>query len=69
LAERIDAHRKAALARGEKVGRTVMYNVIDRLCSGEALTKAEREIHELGACGTLRDLHESGHCWRRMSSG
>ncbi len=58
LAERIDAHRKAALARGEKVGMTVMYNVVDRLRSGEALTKAEREVHELAACGTLRDLHD-----------
>ena len=57
LAERIDLHRKAALARGEKVGMTVMYNVVDRLRSGEALSKAEREVHELAACGTLRDLH------------
>ena len=37
---------------------TVMYNVVDRLRSGEALTKAEREVHELAACGTLRDLHD-----------
>jgi hypothetical protein len=58
LAERIDIHRKAALARGEKVGMTIMYNVVDRLRSGEALTKAEREVHELAACGTLRDLHD-----------
>jgi hypothetical protein len=58
LAERIDIHRKAALARGEKVGMTVMYNVVDRLRSGEPLTKAEREVHELAACGTLRDLHD-----------
>jgi hypothetical protein len=58
LAERIDAHRKAALTRGEKVGMTIMYNVVDRLRSGEALSKAEREVHELAACGTLRDLHD-----------
>ena len=55
---RIDTHRKAALARGNKVGMTIMYNVVDRLRSGEALTKAEREVHELAACGTLRDLHD-----------
>ncbi|MFS8069823.1 MAG: type IIL restriction-modification enzyme MmeI, partial [Byssovorax sp.] len=58
LAEQIDAHRRAALARDEKIGMTLMYNVIDRLRSGEALTKAEREVHELAACGTLRDLHD-----------
>lgn len=37
---------------------TIMYNVVDRLRSGEALTKAEREVHKLAACGTLRDLHD-----------
>jgi hypothetical protein len=37
---------------------TIMYNVVDRLRSGEALSKAEREVHELAACGTLRDLHD-----------
>ena len=58
VAEQLDAHRKAALTRGEKIGMTLMYNVIDRLRSGEALTKAEREVHELAACGTLRDLHD-----------
>jgi hypothetical protein len=58
LAEKIDAHRKAALARSDKVGMTVMYNVVDRLRAGTALSKAEREVHQLAACGTLRDLHD-----------
>jgi hypothetical protein len=58
LAEQIDAHRKKALARGEKLGMTILYNVLDRLRSGESLTEAEREVHELAACGTLRDLHD-----------
>jgi hypothetical protein len=55
---RIDAHRKAAIARSDKVGMTSMYNVVDRLRAGTALTKAEREVHQLAACGTLRDLHD-----------
>jgi hypothetical protein len=59
VAERIDRHRKAALARSEEVGRTTLYNVVDRLRSGEALSKAEREVHELSACGTPRDLHDA----------
>jgi hypothetical protein len=58
VAERIEAHRKGALARSEKVGMTLMYNVLDRLRSGEPLSKTEREVHELAACGTLRDLHD-----------
>jgi hypothetical protein len=58
LAERIDAHREAALARDERVGMTMMYNVVDRLRSGAPLSDEEREVHELAACGTLRDLHD-----------
>ncbi len=57
-AEQLDAHRKAALARDEKVTMTGMYNVVEKLRSGEPLTKKEREIHELAACGVLRDLHD-----------
>jgi hypothetical protein len=58
LAERLDAHRKAAIARGDKVGMTAMYNVVDKLRAGTYLTAAERAVHELAACGTLRDLHD-----------
>jgi hypothetical protein len=57
-AEQLDAHRKAALARSEKVTMTGMYNVVEKLRSGEPLTKKEREVHELAACGVLRDLHD-----------
>ncbi len=58
VAERIDAHRKAALARGDKVGMTVMYNVVEKLRLHAYLTGPERAVHELAACGTLRDLHD-----------
>jgi hypothetical protein len=58
VGEAIDAHRKAALARSKKVGMTVLYNVVDRLRAGAPLSKVEREVHELSACGTLRDLHD-----------
>jgi hypothetical protein len=58
LRERDVVRQPAALARGNKVSMTIMYNVVDRPRSGEALTKAEREVHDLAACGTLRDLHD-----------
>ncbi len=37
---------------------TGMYNVVEKLRSGEALTPKERAIHEIAACGVLRDMHD-----------
>jgi hypothetical protein len=58
VARRLDEHREAALTRDERVTMTGMYNVVEKLHSGEALTAKEREIHEIAACGVLRDLHD-----------
>jgi len=58
LAERIGGHRDAALARDVRITMTKIYNVIEKLRTGEPLTPAERTIHELAACGILRDLHD-----------
>ncbi|MDO8500790.1 MAG: hypothetical protein Q7S20_03015 [Gemmatimonadaceae bacterium] len=57
VAERLDAHRKAAIARDERVTMTGMYNVVAKLRSGARLTPKERAIHEIAACGVLRDIH------------
>jgi hypothetical protein len=35
-----------------------MYNVVEKLRSGEKLTDKERAVHEIAACGVLRDLHD-----------
>jgi hypothetical protein len=59
VAERLDRHRKDALARDERVTMTGMYNVVEKLRSGEVLTTKEREVHEIAACGVLRDFHDS----------
>jgi hypothetical protein len=58
VAERLDEHRKAALARDKRVTMTGMYNVVEKLRSGEALTTKERDVHQIAACGVLRDLHD-----------
>lgn len=58
VSEKIYAHREAALTRSEKVGMTIMYNIVDKLGSGAELSKGEREAHQSAACGTLRDLHD-----------
>jgi hypothetical protein len=59
IAEELDRHRKEALARDERVTMTGMYNVLEKLRSGEALTEKEREIHELAACGVLAEYHDA----------
>ncbi|HMU62836.1 MAG TPA: hypothetical protein PKA66_13700, partial [Gemmatimonadales bacterium] len=53
LAERLDQHRKDAIARDERVTMTGMYNVVEKLRSGGKLTPKERAIHEIAACGVL----------------
>lgn len=58
VAERLDQHRKDAFARDERVTMTGMYNVVAKLRSGEKLTDKERAVHEIAACGVLRDLHD-----------
>jgi hypothetical protein len=57
-ADSLDAHRKSALTRDPRVTMTGMYNVVEKLRAGAALTPKERTIHELAACGVLRDLHD-----------
>jgi hypothetical protein len=58
LAEKLDQHRKDAIARDERVTMTGMYNVVEKLRSGEALTPKERAIHGVAACGILKDMHD-----------
>lgn len=58
IAEQLDRHRTDALARDESVTMTGMYNVVEKLRSGEALTIKERAIHEIAACGVLKDIHD-----------
>jgi hypothetical protein len=57
-AEQLDLLRWAAVQRDERVTITGMYNVMDKLRDGVALTPKERAIHEAAACGVLRDLHD-----------
>ena len=37
---------------------TGVYNVVAKLRSGEPLEEAEQAVHDLAACGVLRDLHD-----------
>jgi hypothetical protein len=58
LAEQLDAHRKARQAAFESVTLTGLYNVLDKLRRGEALSPKEKVLHEQGLVSVLRSLHD-----------
>ena len=61
LAEQINAHRKKQLAVNAYdagVTLTGLYNVLEKLRSGETLTAKDKTLHEHGLVGVLRSLHD-----------
>ncbi|QDW67829.1 class I SAM-dependent DNA methyltransferase [Luteimonas granuli] len=58
LAEELDAHRKRQQSAHPGLTLTGMYNVLDKLRSGEVLTAKERTIREQGLVSVLRQLHD-----------
>jgi hypothetical protein len=58
LAEQIDLHRKHQQQEYPDLTLTGMYNVLEKLRSGEALNQKERLIHNNGLVSVLRDMHD-----------
>lgn len=58
LAEQLDAHRKRQQAAHAAVTLTGLYNVLDKLRRGEALTPKDKLLHEQGLVGVLQSLHD-----------
>ena len=58
LAEELDAHRKRAQADHPHLTLTLLYNVLDAIRSGRALTPAERDVLDAGQVAVLRHLHD-----------
>lgn len=58
LAEHLDTHRKRQQAAHPGLTLTGMYNVLEKLRSGEALSAKERAIHDQGLVSVLRQLHD-----------
>ncbi|GAB6389993.1 hypothetical protein STUTZSP0542_35320 [Stutzerimonas marianensis] len=58
LAERLDAHRKRQQTQHPELTLTGMYNVLEKLRSGEALNAKDKAIHEQGLVSMLRELHD-----------
>jgi hypothetical protein len=57
LAESLDAHRKRAQAE-HGLGLTTIYNVLEKLRAGAALTAKEKLVHDQALVSTLRLLHD-----------
>jgi hypothetical protein len=58
LAEHIDAHRKRQQATHTGLTLTGMYNVLEALREGRALTAKEKTLHEQGLVSVLKELHD-----------
>ena len=58
LGEQLDAHRKAQQKAHPKLTLTAMYNVLEKLRSGERIERRDRETYDQGLIGILRDLHD-----------
>ncbi|HOZ50167.1 MAG TPA: class I SAM-dependent DNA methyltransferase [Candidatus Hydrogenedentes bacterium] len=58
LGEALDAHRKRQQAQYPNLTMTGMYNVLEKLRSGEALSAKEHAIHEQGLVSVLKELHD-----------
>jgi hypothetical protein len=58
LGERLDAHRKRQQEQHPGLTLTGMYNVLEKLRSGEALTAKDKQIHDQGLVTLLKQLHD-----------
>lgn len=58
VAEALDAHRKARLAAHPQLTLTALYNCLEALRAGRALSEAERDIHDAGQVSILREWHD-----------
>nr|WP_293367940.1 hypothetical protein [Nevskia sp.] len=58
LGEAIDAHRERQQAAHPGLTLTGMYNVLEQLRRGVALTHKEKLIHEQGLVSVLASLHD-----------
>ncbi len=57
LAEELDAHRKHAQQK-HKLGLTGIYNVLEKLRAGSALTAKDKAVNDAALVSTLKQLHD-----------
>jgi hypothetical protein len=58
LGERLDAHRKRQQAQYPDLTLTGIYNVLQKIRSGEALNAKDKVIHEQGLVSVLKQIHD-----------
>jgi len=58
-AEELDALRKRMLAAHEDLTLTKLYNVLEALREGRALTEVERDMHDRGLVTLIRQHHDA----------
>jgi hypothetical protein len=58
LGERLDAHRKRQQELHADLTLTGIYNVLEKLRSGEALTAKDKETHDKGLITILKQIHD-----------
>lgn len=58
-AEALDTLRKRVLAEQDDLTLTKLYNVLEALRSGNALTALERDLHDRGLVTLLRERHDT----------
>jgi hypothetical protein len=58
LGERLDAHRKRQQEQHPDLTLTGIYNVLEKLRTGEALTAKDKTIHDQGLVTLLKQLHD-----------
>ncbi len=58
LGERLDAHRKRQLEQHPELTLTGLYNVLEKLRSGDALNAKEKTLHDQGLVTLLRQIHD-----------
>jgi len=59
IGDRLDAHRKRQQGLHPDLTMTGMYNVLEKLRSGEELTAKEKQIHEKGLVTILKQIHDA----------
>ena len=58
LGERLDAHRKRQQEQHPDLTLTGIYNVLEKLRSGEALNAKDKDIHDKGLISVLKQIHD-----------
>ncbi len=59
LGERLDAHRKRQQELHPDLTLTGLYNVLEKLRTGETLSDKERKIHDDGLVSVLKQIHDA----------